>query len=227
MALPPGMLQYQYEPAPGLKTTVTKPDPNYAMPAPGYVREDPQALAGRTNQFMTGQAVAPYAANLPNYQNLVNQRSAVVGQQMQGQLPQDVINQILQQGAERGIATGSPGGAGSNAAFLRALGLNSLSMQQSGMQNFSKGFEDTPVPQLMNPSSLYVPERAAFQEYQAAEGRNPFASGASPGPTSKAPATIPPFWQTKIDQAKAKALAAGRPISEYTRGIPAEYRAFI
>jgi hypothetical protein len=177
---PPGMQWTNL--APGVNQLA--PDPNYAMPAPDYVREDPVSLASRTNQFMTGQAQAPYLANLPQYADLTEARSGVLSDQMAGRVPQDVINQILQQGAERGIVTGSPGGPGANAAFLRSLGLTSLDMQQRGMQGFSQAIADTPVPELFNPASLYVPERAAFQEFQTAQGRNPFASAASPGPTA-------------------------------------------
>lgn len=54
---------------------------------------------------------------------------------MSGQVPPDVIALMQQQAAERGVATGSPGGANSNAAYLRALGQTSLGLQQTGLSN--------------------------------------------------------------------------------------------
>lgn len=125
--------------------------------------------AGSINQFMTGQSVAPYLANLPGYAGMVAQRSQNTAQQLSGQLPQDVINQIAQQAAERGIGTGTSGSANSGAAYLRALGLNSLSMMQQGSQNLSTAIADTPVPELFNPASLYVPSTLAAQEQSAAQ----------------------------------------------------------
>jgi hypothetical protein len=117
---------------------------------------------------MTGQAVAPYLANLPNYANMVGQRSENIGQQLEGELPQDVLNQIMQQGAERGIMTGASGSNNANSAMLRALGLNSLQMQQQGSQGLTQAIADTPVPEIWNPMSLYVPTVLGQQELDAA-----------------------------------------------------------
>lgn len=124
-------------------------------------------IAESVNRFMTQQAVAPYQANIPNYQNMVNQRSNVTGQMLQGQVPTDVVNQILQQAAERGISAG--GGPNMNAAFLRGVGQTSLGLQQQGIQNLGQTIEQTPVPELWNPMSLYVPSILAGQEQQYAQ----------------------------------------------------------
>jgi hypothetical protein len=121
-------------------------------------------LANEANDFMTGQALKPFQANLPQYATNVAQRSQNTNQMLKGQLPQDVINQISQQAAERGIATGSPGSNNANAAYLRALGLNSLGMMGQGSQELSRSIADTPVPQLWNPLSLQIPQTLAAQE---------------------------------------------------------------
>lgn len=123
------------------------------MPTPQY-----GDLATDINSFMTSEAIKPYLANLPNYADMVGQRTQNIGSQLKGQLPQDVINQISQQAAERGVGSGSPGSANSNSAYLRALGLNSMQLQQQGSQNLSSAIADTPVPQLFNPASLIVPQ---------------------------------------------------------------------
>jgi hypothetical protein len=127
-------------------------------------------VAANNNAFMTQQAIAPFLANLPNYANMVGQRTENIGQQLQGELPQDVLNQIMQQGAERGIMTGAQGSPNANSAMLRALGLDSLQMQQMGSQGLSTAIADTPVPELFNPMSLYVPT-VLGQQQEAAVGR--------------------------------------------------------
>lgn len=130
-------------------------------------------VAGATNAFMTGQAVAPYLANLPNYANMVGQRTENIGQQLEGELPQDVLNQIMQRGAERGIMTGASGSNNSNSAMLQALGLSSLQMQQMGSQGLTQAIADTPVPELFNPMSLFVPmQLGQAQQNSAIAGQN-------------------------------------------------------
>ena len=113
---------------------------------------------------MAGQAQNQYLKNLPNYANMVGSRTENISQQLRGQLPQDVINQIGQQAAERGISGGSPGSPNANAAYLRALGLNSLQMQQQGNQNLSTAIGDTPVAPLFSPGSMIVPNYFGQQE---------------------------------------------------------------
>lgn len=121
-------------------------------------------LANQINEFMAGQANNQYVSNLPNYANMVGARTENIGQQLKGQLPQDVINQISQQAAERGVGNGMTGGPNTNSAYLRALGLNSLQMQQQGNQNLSAAINDTPVAPLFNPASMIVPNYFGQQE---------------------------------------------------------------
>lgn len=126
--------------------------------------------ANNINQFMTGQAISPFVANLPGYANMVGQRSENTQQMLEGQLPQDVIGQITQGAAERGISGGGgPQSPNSNAAFLRALGLSSLDMMGQGSQQLSQSIADTPTPELFNPASLWVPSTLAAQELQYAQ----------------------------------------------------------
>jgi hypothetical protein len=126
-------------------------------------------LASGVNQFMTGQAAAPYIANLPGYQAMTGQQSQNILSQLKGEVPQDVINQVLQQAAERGIATGTAGGPNANAAYMKMLGLTSLGLQQQGAQNLTQAIANTPVPELFNPMSLYVPEKLAGLSLGAAQ----------------------------------------------------------
>lgn len=132
-------------------------------------RATPQfGLAGQTNSFMSGQAALPYRMNLPGYGANLQQATQNTGNLLRGQVPLDVLQQIQTAGAERGVATGSAGSPNANAAWLRALGLTSLGLQQQGQQNFSQQIADTPVPEIWNPMSLYVPQVLAQQELDAA-----------------------------------------------------------
>jgi hypothetical protein len=127
-------------------------------------------MASGVNDFMAGQAQNQYLSNLPGYLGNITQRANNTSQQLKGQLPIDVIQQIQRQAAERGVANGMPDAAGNNnAAYLRALGLNSLQMMQQGSQNLTQSIADTPVSPLWNPMSLYVPERLGQQALAAAQ----------------------------------------------------------
>src|SRR5690242_14184485 len=84
---------------------------------------DLTSLTNMVNQLnLTGQQAAN-AGRVPGSAAIESQLSQNTSQLAQGQLPQDVINQIQQQAAERGISTG-------NNNFLQSLGLNSLQAQQ-------------------------------------------------------------------------------------------------
>lgn len=134
-------------------------------------------LAGQLNAFNTAQAAGQYQANLPLYNQLNQQASSNIASNLAGKLPQDVINQIQQQSAERGITTGSPGGPNSNAAYLSALGLNSLALQNQGQQQFSQAVARTPTGQMLNTSNFLVtPE----QQQQAQLAANLYASSPIP-----------------------------------------------
>lgn len=156
--------------------TSNRPAPRPPLPA-GTV---PYAqLANLVNQFMTQQAAMPLQSNLPGYTGMREQQSKNILSQLQGDVPQDVITQILQQAAERGIMTGAPGGPNANSAYLRALGLTSIGQQQLGQQGLNQAIEQTPVPEIWNPMSLYVPEYLANQELEQATGAG---SGGTGGP---------------------------------------------
>lgn len=102
-----------------------------------------------------GQA-AQYNANLPGYQNLMTTASGDIQNELEGQLSPDVINQITESAAERGVATGAPGGPNGNAAYLKALGLTSLGLEEQGQQDLTAAIGRTPVGPAFNPASMLV-----------------------------------------------------------------------
>lgn len=149
---------------------------NYTFGTTGFGAFPNFGLASQVNPFMSGQAALPYHMNLPGYQSLINQQSQNIGGLLRGQVPGDVQTLLQQQGAERGVAMGSPGSPNSNAAWLRALGLTSLGLQKEGAGQLSQVRADTPVPELWNPMSLYVPQLLAQQELDAARAGTADAS---------------------------------------------------
>jgi hypothetical protein len=126
-------------------------------------------IASSVNQFMQGQAGLGYLMNLPGYQGMRGQQSENILSQLQGDVPDDVVNQILTRAAERGISTGTSGAPASNSTYLRALGLTSLDMQKQGSEGLSRAIEQTPVAEPFNPMSLYVPERLGKMQLNAAK----------------------------------------------------------
>jgi hypothetical protein len=126
-----------------------------------------------------GQA-AQYGALLPGLAGYLGQAGGNVASELAGQLPADVINQIQQAGAERGIGTGAPGSPNANAAMLKALGLTSLGLEQQGQSDLSRLIGEVPVGPAFNPASMLVtPEQqqeaaAANALYRAAP--DPYAA---------------------------------------------------
>jgi hypothetical protein len=151
----------------------------FSAPFPEY------GLAGQANQFMSGQANLALSRGLPGAGGLMRQSSQNILGLLRGQVPEDVTQQIQQRGAERGVAMGSPGSPNANAAWLRALGLTSLGLQQQGEQNLTGAVQRTPIPEIWNPLSLYVPERTALAELQA---------------TQMKPNQIPGMWSSPASQ---------------------------
>lgn len=125
-------------------------------------------LTGSLNTQIAQQAALPYQLNLPNYGAMTGQSSGNILSQLQGQVPQDVSNQLQQMAAERGISTGSIGSPNANTALLRSLGLTSLGLQQQGEQNLTGAIQRTPTGQQFNPQSFLVtPQQQQEAQYLA------------------------------------------------------------
>lgn len=74
------------------------------------------------------------ASMIPGYEGLMGKNVQNIAQQQAGYVPQDVKNQMAQAAAERGVATGTAYGPGTNAAYLAALGRTSLEQQETGQK---------------------------------------------------------------------------------------------
>jgi hypothetical protein len=143
--------------------------PNYGSPG-GVATQTFQPgaqgnVAGLTSEMnalnVQGQTQAN-AARIPGSTALETQSSGNIAQELQGNVPTDVINLIGQQAAERGIS-----GANTNAAYLRALGLTSLQQQQQGQANLSAADARNPGAPLFDPTSqLLTPYQAGSLNLQ-------------------------------------------------------------
>ena len=167
----------------------------YEMNLPGY---DALKTSGSYDVLSELGGNVP---GMPGYSSDMNQASTDTAQDLSGQLPQDVVNQIEQSAAERGVSSGQ--GAGSpntNAQLLQSLGLNSLQQQQTGLSNLgtlegiSQGVTnsgisglstligDTPTGSELSPSSMLVSPQTQQEAQQAAlnaqAAPNPGDSGA-------------------------------------------------
>lgn len=113
-------------------------------------------LAGSVNAFNQQQAPLGLQTNLPGYAGMIGQSSQNIAGHLAGQIPQDVINQITQQAAERGTATGLAGSPNSSAALLAALGKTSIGLQSQGEQELTAAIGRTPQGPLFDPSKFFV-----------------------------------------------------------------------
>lgn len=135
-------------------------------------------LAGSVNTFQNQAAAQGLNQNLPGYGNMIAQSSDNILANLRGQVAPDVIAQIAQSAAQRGIAGGfGAGSPNSNAAYLRALGLTSMGLQQTGESQLTGAINRTPVAQPFNVTSMFVsPE----QQQSAQQAANLYASAPNP-----------------------------------------------
>jgi len=117
---------------------------------------DLSSLTNLINQLNIGAQQQANAARIPGSTGLEAQSSANIGSELSGVIPQDVITQLAQQSAERGVAMGSPGSDNSQSSLLRSLGLTSLDLQQLGQQNLTAADARNPVARLFDPTSQLI-----------------------------------------------------------------------
>lgn len=145
--------------APNVSQARTPTTPNLpvnAIPTPSSIG----ALAGLTtniNNMLLAGTKAAQGARIPGGPALEQKSSDVIGQELGGGVPDDVIKLLQQQSAE-----GAPGtGVNPQAAYLRALGLTSIEQQQRGEQNLSAATARNPAAPIFDPATqLLTPGQA-------------------------------------------------------------------
>lgn len=131
-------------------------------------------LTGQTNDLTFGQ----YTGRLPGYSDMASTSSANILAKLRGEIPQDVINLIGQQAAERGIGRGVSGSDFSNTDYLRSLGITSLDLNRQGEADFTGATDRLKGIPLFDPTSMFTkPEDV----YGAGLQRNIFSSAPQPG----------------------------------------------
>ena len=168
---PPG-----YDPAYGGSPIVPNPIASAWQASGGDAANLPglYSLGNAYNLWNFGQQQQTLGAT-PGYSNVTDL--------MSGKLPQDVINNIAQQSAERGVSGGSPGSPNANAAYLAAIGSDSLKAQQLGQQEYGNLASLYPMAKPFDLSSFFV-----TPEQQQAANTAANTNAAAPNPRAAADA---------------------------------------
>jgi hypothetical protein len=176
----PGLPPTDYSATYGGKPTVPNPTASASGAIGGNIGNlgALYGLGGGVNTFQQGQLGGAYNAAIPNYSGMAAQSSANIGSELAGELPQGVLDQILQASAERGITGGMPGSANVNAAFVKQLLGSSLDLTQMGEKNLSGAVARSPIAAPFDISKMFVtPE----MEQEAAMAASLYASAPVPG----------------------------------------------
>lgn len=163
-----GAAPYGYTPASGGIPAMPSPQTTQQTATAGNISALPSLtqLGQGVNAYTLAESMKPYEAF--GLTPLLSQYRTNTGQQLAGQIPSDVLNNLWNYGAERGVATGMPGGPNANAAVMRALGLTSVGLQQQGAQNLTNLYGMMPKITPYNVASGFVsPEQQQAAQYQA------------------------------------------------------------
>ena len=126
-----------------------------AAPAPTGATPQTTAQAATTGAIGTGLQVY---SQLPGYQASVANIGNAIQSETAGQVPDDVIAQLKQQGAEGNVTTG----AASNAAYLKALGLTSLGLQQSAASELTQQTQALPGANIAANPAYYQTQQQSY-----------------------------------------------------------------
>lgn len=91
-----------------------------------------EGLIAQINEINQAAQQKANAGRIPGGAGLEAISSGNISSALSGQLDPSVLQQLGQRSAERGIMTGSPSGPGTNAEYLRSLGLTSLDLMGQG-----------------------------------------------------------------------------------------------
>lgn len=154
-------------PPPGQGSPTVIPDVPTTTPITQTPDDEITRLTNLVNQLNQQAQTAANQARIPGAAGLEQQSSNMIGQELSGQLPQDVQNQLAQYAAERGISTG-------NSNLLQQLGLNSLQAQQQGQQNLTAAYARNPAAPIYDPSQLILTpaQQAQLQNQQSQTALN-------------------------------------------------------
>lgn len=124
---------------------------------------DIETLTKQLNDINQAAQTKALQGRIPGNPDLEKKSSANIANELAGQVPQDVINLLAQQGAERGATRGlAPDAANSSAAYLRALGLTSLDQMKTGQANLTAADARNPIAPIVDASKYTLtPDESA------------------------------------------------------------------
>jgi len=130
--------------------------------------DDAAKLTAKVNQEAQAQRIDQLEQLAPGLKGRLKKQSELISSQLRGELPDDVVNSIIRNSAERSVAGGFGGSQVSKNLTARDLGLSSLNISQQGFanaQNFLSG-ANAAGAQLLSPSSqlLSPSQRITFQQ---------------------------------------------------------------
>lgn len=130
--------------------------------------DDAAELTGKINKVAQSQRMDQLEQFIPGFRDQLSQQSDLISSQLRGELPDDVINNIIKNSAESGQAGGFGGSEVSRNLTARDLGLNSLQLSQQGFQN-SQNFlsgANAAGAQSISPASMFLSpaQRLGFQQ---------------------------------------------------------------
>jgi len=104
-------------------------------------------------------ALANAQQGLPNLTSYLSAGGADVASELSGQLPAGVMAQLAQGAAQNNWGSGGS----TSAAYEQALGLNSLQMEQAGLQGLGQLTQANPTGPAYNPAAMQVSPEAQQQ----------------------------------------------------------------
>lgn len=149
--------------------------PAPVQPLPTIGSQLPQAIAA-------GNQVA---SQLPGYATDLSNVGANITSETAGEIPASVLAQLGQNAASSGVATGTSGGAGNMAGYLRGLGLESLQETQTGQQDLQSMVQSLPGYGVANNPNFYT---TTGQQYESGVQNN--LNAAAPNPYAAAMAGL-------------------------------------
>lgn len=117
---------------------------------------DIKGLGSKVSNYFWNQTVG----RVPGYEDMAAQSAANIGAQLRGEIPEDVLYQLGQGAAERGIATG---GGFSNADYLRSLGLTSLGLMGEGEKGLTGALQRAESIPMFDISKYMISPEQAYQ----------------------------------------------------------------
>lgn len=132
--------------------------------------------AGSSAQVAGSNALT---SQIPGYMTSMKNIGTNIQSETAGEVPADVIEQLKQQGAEQNVTTGSA----SNAAYLKALGLTSLGLTQTGQNNLEQieaatpGYTVSQNPEFQTGANLQYEEQLQPEVFARQDQQQQFAVG--------------------------------------------------